>query len=113
MGMSDLISATGAAARAADALLRAVGGRTVMLRVPSPAVPADITEQLGIAVPMFQDLPLAPVVYRKARATHDWRKVGEMGASGIGHCGGDFGRITGICICECSVCDRVRGFVRR
>ena len=67
--MSDLVSATGAAARATDVLLRAVGGRTVMLRMPAPAVPADVTEQLGIATPTFQDLPLAPVVYRKARAT--------------------------------------------
>ena len=56
-------------ARAADVLLRALGGRTVMLRMPAPAVPADPTEQLGIATPLFQDLPLAPVVYRKARAT--------------------------------------------
>jgi hypothetical protein len=67
--MSDLVSANGAAARATDVLLRAVGGRTVMLRIPAPAIPADVTEQLGIAVPTFQDLPLAPVVYRKARAT--------------------------------------------
>jgi hypothetical protein len=67
--MSDLMSGTGAAARAADVLLRAMGGRTVMLRMPAPAVPADVTEQLGIATPMFQDLPLRPVVYRKARAT--------------------------------------------
>jgi len=67
--MSDLVYATGAAKRASDVLLRAGGGRSVMLRVPAPAVPADVTEQLGIAVPIFQDLPLAPVVYRKARAT--------------------------------------------
>ena len=67
--MSDLVSATGAAARAADVLLRAMGGRMVMLRMPAPAVPADVTEQLGIATPAFQDLLLEPVVYRKARAT--------------------------------------------
>jgi hypothetical protein len=66
--MSDLVSATGAAARAADVLLRAMGGRTVMLRMPAPAVPADVTEQLGIATPTFQDIPLGPVVHRKARA---------------------------------------------
>jgi hypothetical protein len=66
--MSDAICATGAAARVADVMLRTVGGRTVMLRMPAPAVPADVTEQLGIATPTFQDLPLAPVVYRKARA---------------------------------------------
>ena len=63
------MSVLGAAARTADVLLRAVGGRTVMLRMPAPAVPADVTEQLGIATPTFQDLPLSPVVYRKARAT--------------------------------------------
>ncbi len=62
--MSDL----GGAARAAEVLLRGMGGRTVMLRVPAPAVPADVTEQLGIAVPTFQDMPLFPVVFRKARA---------------------------------------------
>jgi len=66
--MSDLLSATCAAARAADALMRAMGGRTVMLRMPAPAVPADVTEQLGIATPTFQDLQLAPVAFRKARA---------------------------------------------
>ncbi len=40
-----------------------------MLRMPAPAVPADATEQLGLATPAFQDLPLAPVVYRRARAS--------------------------------------------
>lgn len=57
------------AARAAEVLLRALGAQTVLLRMPAPAVPADITEQLGIATPLFQDLPLGPVAYRKARAT--------------------------------------------
>jgi hypothetical protein len=66
--MSDL-SNSSAAARATDVLLRAMGGHKVMLRMPAPAVPADVTEQLGIATPTFQDLPVAPVVYRKARAT--------------------------------------------
>ena len=67
--MSDLVSATDAGARSTDVLLRAMGGRSVMLRMPAPAVPADVTEQLGIATPEFQDLPLTPVVFRKARAT--------------------------------------------
>jgi hypothetical protein len=67
--MSDLMSGASAAARAADVLLRAMGGRTVLLRMPAPAVAADVTEQLGIATPTFQDLPIRPVVYRKARAT--------------------------------------------
>jgi len=63
------MSGASAAARAADVLLRAMGGRTVLLRMPAPAVAADVTEQLGIATPTFQDLPIRPVVYRKARAT--------------------------------------------
>jgi hypothetical protein len=63
--MSDQI----AAARAGDVLLRTMGGRCMMLRMPAPAVPADVTEQLGLATPLFQDLPLTPVVYRKARAS--------------------------------------------
>jgi len=63
--MSDRICA----ARVANILLRAMGGQTAMLRMPAPAVPADVTEQLGIATPLFLDLPLAPVVFRKARAT--------------------------------------------
>lgn len=67
--MGDLVNSTGAGARAADALLRALGGRTVMLRMPAPAVAGDLTEQLGIATPAFQDLLLAPVVYRSVRAS--------------------------------------------
>lgn len=63
--MSDWLGA----ARAAEVLLRSAGGRTVLLRVPAPAVPNDVTEQLGIAAPVWQDLPLTPVVFRRARAT--------------------------------------------
>lgn len=38
----------------------------VLLRLPAPAIPADPTEQLGLAVPEFQDVELAPVViYRQ------------------------------------------------
>lgn len=55
------------ARRAADILLRAMGGTGVTLRMPAPAVPADVTEQLGIATPQFQDMPLGPAVQRKAR----------------------------------------------
>jgi hypothetical protein len=60
--MADLLIASGATVRAADALLRGTGGRVVLLRLPSPAVPADATEQLGLAVPQFQDVELGPVV---------------------------------------------------
>jgi hypothetical protein len=57
-----------AATRAADSLLRSAGGRSVLLRTPAGATPGDATEQLGLAVPTFQDVELAPVVFRKARA---------------------------------------------
>jgi hypothetical protein len=56
-------------ARSADVLLRAMGGRTVLLRMPAPAVPADVGEQLGIAAPVFQNYALVPALSRKARAT--------------------------------------------
>jgi hypothetical protein len=56
-----------AAVRAADVLLRCAGGRSVWLRMPANASAGDTTEQLGLAAPEFQDVELAPVVFRKAR----------------------------------------------
>jgi hypothetical protein len=67
--MADLLCDAGAAVRAADVLLRGVGGRAVMLRMPATASAGDVTEQLGLATPEFQDVELAPVVFRAARAT--------------------------------------------
>ncbi len=67
--MADVMMSTNAAKRAADALLRSGGGRSVLLRIPSPGTPGDATEQLGLASPSFQDVELAPAVIRKARAT--------------------------------------------
>ena len=64
--MADLVSGA-AAVRAADVLLRCAGGRSVLLRMPANASAGDTTEQLGLAVPEFQDVELAPVVFRKAR----------------------------------------------
>jgi hypothetical protein len=58
-----------AAVRAADALLRASGGRAVMLRLPAPAAAGNDGEQLGLVVPQFQDVELAPTVFRKAEST--------------------------------------------
>jgi len=68
-GMGELRDASITARRAADVLLRCAGGRAVLLRMPAPASAGDTTEQLGLAVPAFQDLNLAPVVFRKARTT--------------------------------------------
>jgi hypothetical protein len=67
--MADLRNASLMAQRAADVLLQCAGGRSVLLRMPAPANAGDTTEQLGLAVPTFQDVELAPVVFRSARAT--------------------------------------------
>ncbi len=53
--------------RMADALLRSVGGRTVLLHIPAPAIPGDIGEQIGLAAPLFQDVALKPALLRKVR----------------------------------------------
>ena len=60
---------SGAQGRMADVLLQGTGGRMVKLRVPAPAVPGDVEEQVGLATPGFQDLVLGPVVFRRTRAT--------------------------------------------
>jgi len=62
-----MASLNAAAVRAADSLLRSVGGRSVLLRLPAPANPNDDGEQLGLATPLFQDSPLCPAVYRRVR----------------------------------------------
>ena len=56
-----------AARRAMDVLLGGCGGRMVLLRVPAPAVAGDASEQLGLAIPGFQDVELGPVVFRRTR----------------------------------------------
>ncbi len=55
--------------RAADSMLRSQGGFAVGLRLPVPAAIGVDAEQLGLSAPHFQDLPLAPVVFRKARVS--------------------------------------------
>jgi len=56
-----------AQARVADAMLRSLGGRTVLLHIPAPAVAGDLGEQVGLATPLFQDLSIGPAVFRKIR----------------------------------------------
>ncbi len=58
----------GAQTRMTDALLRSLGGRTVLLHIPAQAIPGDIGEQLGLAAPLFQDVPVGPAVLRKIRS---------------------------------------------
>ncbi|HEX3661858.1 MAG TPA: hypothetical protein VHU89_10530 [Acidobacteriaceae bacterium] len=59
----------GLAQRVATALLRASGGTTACLQMPP--LPGDSADagQIGLDAPGFLSLPLAPAVFRKARAT--------------------------------------------
>lgn len=66
--MANLRSTGDGARRAADTLLRTTGGRTLQLRFSLPAAAGDVTEQIGLATPGFEDLDLAPAVLRKSRA---------------------------------------------
>jgi len=52
----------------ADTLLRSTSSRSVLLRIPAPAIAGDTAEQLGLAVPQFQDVELSPVIFRTAAA---------------------------------------------
>jgi hypothetical protein len=67
--MPTVSSSAESARRAFDTLLRNNRSGSVMLRIPAPAAPGDATEQLGLAVPRFQDVELSPVVFRKTSAT--------------------------------------------
>ncbi|HEX4310521.1 MAG TPA: hypothetical protein VHZ25_10875 [Acidobacteriaceae bacterium] len=57
----------GLAQRVATAMLRASGGTTACLQVPPLQCDATDEGQLGLNAPGFMSLPLAPVVFRKAR----------------------------------------------
>jgi hypothetical protein len=67
--VGDLLLCGDAVVRSADAMLRANGGRAVMLRMPAPAVAGNDAEQLGLATPEFQDAELSPALFRKAEST--------------------------------------------
>jgi hypothetical protein len=54
--------------RMSDSLLRNLGGRTVLLHIPAPAIEGDIGEQLGLAAPDFQNVELTPASLRRVRA---------------------------------------------
>jgi hypothetical protein len=40
-----------------------------MLRLPAPAAAGSAAEELGLATPQFQDMPLGPSAFRKAGST--------------------------------------------
>ena len=57
-----------AAQRAAEALLRTLGGGSVTVRVPAASAVGDAS-QLGLAGVVLEDVPLQPVLVRNAPAT--------------------------------------------
>ena len=69
-----------AALRTFDTLLRNAPARSVMLRLPAPAAAAGNDEQPGLAMPLFQDVELAPAVFRKAvaKTTADGHREHEL-----------------------------------
>jgi hypothetical protein len=53
-----------ALSRAADALLKALGGETVSLLLPATATASDAAGQLGLVDPGVQEMLVSPVVTR-------------------------------------------------
>ncbi len=66
--MGELRQSSDGAIRVADTVMRASGGRMVLLRLPAPAVPNDDAEQLGLATPEYQDVALGPATFHKANS---------------------------------------------
>ncbi len=60
-------NSTAAQQRASDALLRCLGGTTVLLRLPTPGAAGSDAEQLGETTPAYEDIPLSPAVFRRLR----------------------------------------------
>lgn len=60
-------SPSAAPQRAADALLRCLGGRTVLLQLPTNAATGSDAEQLGASSPSYEDIPLSPAIFRRLR----------------------------------------------
>lgn len=61
--------------RAADAMLRSLGGQELSLMFPMVTFPDDPAAQLGLADPGVEELELAPVVVRNLRAESHGTRV--------------------------------------
>jgi hypothetical protein len=61
-----------ALARAANAMMRALGGAAVKLRIPVAST-GGTRRELGIAPPMYQEIELAPVIVRETTADKNVR----------------------------------------
>ncbi len=55
----------GAAARAADAMLRTLGGTQVILLFPAAGMPVDVVAELGLVDPGVVQAPISPVIVRE------------------------------------------------
>ena len=75
--------------RAAEALLRGSGGRSVMLRMPAPAAAGSPGEELGLATPEFQDVAMGPAVFRKAESAGTLLVSGSAVQEAVGSLGFD------------------------
>jgi len=64
MTMSNTVISGAALVRAADAMLRAIGGDTITLAFALVTLANDPSAQLGLADPEVQEVPLFPVVVR-------------------------------------------------
>jgi hypothetical protein len=60
-----------AAARAADALLRTMGGTEVILLFPAAGMPADAVAGLGLVDPGVEQAAIAPVIVREITAENN------------------------------------------
>ena len=50
--------------RAADAMLRALGGDVVTLVLPLPSATSNLSYQIGVSDPGVQEAPISPVIVR-------------------------------------------------
>jgi hypothetical protein len=55
----------GAAARAADAMLRTLGGTQVVLLFPAAGMPPEAVAELGLVDPGVVQAPISPVIVRE------------------------------------------------
>lgn len=66
-----------ALARAADALLRTLGGVRVTLRISDPSA-GDTNSQLGITTPTSEDVPISPAAVQSVKPAADGTRNWEI-----------------------------------
>ena len=58
------------AQRAADSLLRSLGGFSVSLQIPATVSASGDAAEIGITTQTYQQLPLSPAIFRKRCEFH-------------------------------------------